>query len=185
MALAHRTSRSPQRCTPESVPCERESGVRLREDRPSTTGANPDDLRALATAADAASLGLAACARRARSPEVAEKTAALGESMKIVAARARELVPGGMRRASTSERLRWEWLASTASLLDGGPERRLAAEVERHLAIAADVAARLDSDDPELLVAPERIRVAALFCRALATGSDPLRALSAHTFVRP
>ncbi len=181
MALAHRTSRSPRRRTSMIVPRERESGVRLRSDAPA---ASPEDLRAFAAAAEAAALGLSVCARRARARDVAEEAASLAATTLADAARVKDLVPGGMRRPSTSERLRWEWLASTASLLDGGAERRLAEEIGRHLAIAADVAARLDGEQPAVADAAERLRSAASFCRSLAQGADPLRARPAAALGR-
>lgn len=174
MALAQRTSRSPRRRSPVVVPHDRESGVRLRGARP--VAGDPEDLRAFAAAAEAAAQGLAVCARRARSREIAEQSALLGEAMRTAAERAKELVPGGVRRPTTSERLRWEWLASTGSLLDGGAERRLAGELARHLTIASEAAARLDPDDPARLEAAERVHEAASFCRALVEDEDPLRA---------
>ena len=54
---------------------------------------------------------------------------------------------GRSNRSTTSERMRWEWLASTAALLDGGAEGRIADEVNRHLAVAEDLASRLDDDE--------------------------------------
>jgi hypothetical protein len=41
---------------------------------------------------------------------------------------ARSLAGGATR---TGDRLRWEWLASTAALLDGAPHARIGAEVDR------------------------------------------------------
>lgn len=179
MALAHRTTRAPRRRTSMLIPRERESSVRLRSER---AAIDADDLRALATATDAAAQGLSVCARRAGSREVAADAAALAQTLGALAARAKERVPGGMRRASTSERLRWEWLASTAALLDGGAERRIAEEVARHLAQAETVAARLDDDDG-LEDASEHLRRAAVFCRSLAA-PEPVRAQPFAAVVR-
>lgn len=120
------------------VPPERESGVRLREET------SYEELRTIASAAQAASIGFDVCARRARTKEVAKRMASLAEEARAIAEAVAADVPGGLRRPTTSERMRWEWLASTAALIDGGPEGRLAEEAGRHLAIAVSSAVRVD-----------------------------------------
>jgi hypothetical protein len=70
----------------------------------------------------------------------------LAEEARAIAQAVAARVPGGVRKPATSERMRWEWLASTAALLDGGAEGRVAGEANRHLAIAEDLAARLEDD---------------------------------------
>ena len=47
-------------------------------------------------------------------------------------------------RSRTCERLRWEWLASTATVVDGVPDGRLLSECARILANALESATRVD-----------------------------------------
>lgn len=126
------------------IPKERESGVRLRDER---RAGSIDDLRKLAEAMQSAAIGFDVCARRAGEKKVAARMTALANEARAIAEAAATKVAGGVRRPSTSERMRWEWLASTAALLDGGIEGRIADEADRHLALAEDCAARLDRDD--------------------------------------
>lgn len=125
------------------VPRERESGVRLRDER----GDGSDDLRRIAEASQSASVGFEVCARRAETRELAGRMTRLASEARAIAESAAARVPGGVRRPSTSERMRWEWLASTAALLDGGVGGRVAEEALRHLAIAEELAANIDLDD--------------------------------------
>lgn len=127
------------------VPKERESGVRLRGVE-APVEASVEELRAIASATQAAYLGFEVCARRAATRDVAERMTWLADEARAIAASVGARVPGGLRRPSTSERMRWEWLASTAALLDGGAEGRLAEEASRHLLAAAELAARADED---------------------------------------
>lgn len=140
------------------IPQERESGVRLREGSSSV-----DELRKIASAAQAASIGFDVCARRAVTKASAARMTWLADQARGIAEAASTKVPGGVRRPTTSERMRWEWLASTAVRLDGGAEGRLADEANRHVAIAEELAAHLDDD--ALL---DRIQQFAATSRALA-----------------
>jgi hypothetical protein len=142
-----------QVATTVDIPPERESGIRLRDD--ASTSASVDQLRAIAAAAQAAHLGFDVCARRARTKEIAQRMVCLADEARTIAETASERVPGGVRRPTTSERMRWEWLASTAALLDGGAEGRLSEEANRHLAIALAAASR--ADDEALMRRLERL----------------------------
>jgi hypothetical protein len=123
-----------------AIPKEPESGVRLREDPCA------DELRKIVSAAQAASIGFDVCARRASTKEISQRMRWLASEARAIAESAATRVPGGVRGPTTSERMRWEWLASTAALLDGGAEGRLADEAKRHVAIAEERAAKLDDD---------------------------------------
>lgn len=125
------------------IPEDRESGVRLRDDR--REGSN-DDLRKVAEAMQSASLGFDVCARRATEKGVAARMSRLADEARAIAEAAAAKVTGGVRKPTTSERMRWEWLASTAALLDGGVEGRIADEANRHLVLAEACAARFDDD---------------------------------------
>lgn len=168
MGLAQKTSVRPAKRRsgemPAVVPPARESGVRLVAARASANE-DVDELRAIASAAMAAAAGFDVCARRARAEEVGERMAALAEGAKRVAEDAAAQVPGGVRKLTTSERMRWEWLASTAALLDGGAEGRVAEEANRHLAIAQGAAAHLSDEELvrriDRLAASSRAAVAA------------------------
>jgi hypothetical protein len=140
------------------VPEDRESGIRLRGE-----SVDDVDLRRIAEAAQAASLGFDVCAKRAGTKELGARMTSLADEARSIAEAAAAKVPGGVRRPTTSERMRWEWLASTATLLDGGAEGRVAQESNRHLALAEASAARLDDD--ELL---QRIEELAASSRAAA-----------------
>lgn len=138
--------RHAQKRRPSVVPLERESGVRLRDDAHEAPH-RCEHLRRIAEAAQAASIGFDVCARRACTKDLAERMTWLADEARAIAERAAAKVPGGVRRPTTSERMRWEWLASTAALIDGEADGRLAAESNRHLAIAEESAARIDDDE--------------------------------------
>lgn len=157
MSLAQKSGRPPRRRPSGEmmkvvVPNARESGVRLAAANandaasPDLDSHDIDELRAIASALMTAAAGFDVCARRARTNDVATRMAALAAQTKRTADDASALVPGGVRRLSTSERLRWEWLASTAALLDGGAESRLCDEANRHVAAAVVAASRVEDD---------------------------------------
>ena len=127
----------------KTIPREPESGVRLRDVAPDDS---IDGVRSVASAAQAAAVGFDVCARRARTKDVIERMTRLAIEARAHAEHAGARVPGGIRKPTTSERMRWEWLASTAALLDGGVEGRLAEEATRLLGIAAEAAERIDDD---------------------------------------
>jgi hypothetical protein len=121
------------------VPRSPESGVRLRE-------GSSDEHRKIAEAMQSASLGFDVCARRASAKEIAERMTLLAREARAIADVAGTKV-GGVRKPTTSERMRWEWLASTATLIDGGVEGRISDEANRHLTIAEESAGRADDDE--------------------------------------
>lgn len=127
----------------KTIPREAESGVRLRD---VASEDSTDDVRSVASAAQAAAVGFHVCARRARTKAVMQRMTKLADEARALAEDAGARVPGGVRKPTTSERMRWEWLASTAALLDGGAEGRLAEEAIRLLEIAAAAAERIDDD---------------------------------------
>jgi hypothetical protein len=148
MGLAQKNNAGPKRRRSGEmlklvVPPEPESGVRLSS---SASADDVDDLRAVAIALMAAATGFDVCTRRAQNPDDARRMATLAEGAKRIADDVSAQVPGGVRRPTTSERLRWEWLASTAALLDGGAEGRVAEEAQRHIALAVTAAARLSDE---------------------------------------
>lgn len=87
--------------------------------------------------------GFDACARHARDAQISEPARRFVEQIRATAAQAACLrAPDGKRGPRTSERLRWEWLASTATSIDGAPDARLVAECLRVARSASeDVAA--------------------------------------------
>jgi hypothetical protein len=128
-----------------SIPRERVSGVRLRE-APSDASvpSSADVARVIARACHAAASGLDVTARRGGDAGVSAQLVRAAQRTRTAAEAAAALVPEGVRAPSMSERLRWEWLASTAALVDGAPERRLVEEAYRRVRDAAEAAARID-----------------------------------------
>lgn len=144
MAALHRTKTHGGRGTTGRIPSPHESGIRLRAEgteRTSSAPAHPRVMQTVATSLYSAACGLEICARRAHLLATSERIASLAAEARLVADRASERVPGGVRRPMMSERLRWEWIASTAAALDGAAEERLLDEVSRHLAVAVDAGA--------------------------------------------
>lgn len=188
MAVAHKSRRPVRRRSGEIegvvVPPAAESGVRLSgpsgsSDRDTIVEASSDELRLIASATLAAANGFEVCGKRARTKDVALRMASLATDARALAGAIGACVPGGVRKPSTSERLRWEWLASTAALLDGGAEGRVADEANRHLTAASTAAARVDDDELRDLVArvhtlAARGRVVAGSSRASMPSSDAL-----------
>jgi hypothetical protein len=92
-------------------------------------------------------------------------------------------------RSTCRERLRWEWLASSARLLDGAPERRLLAECavsERDADRAAsglrtDAAVELHPAMRQIHATLGRARNASVRLAARAYGSEASSALFATT----
>lgn len=120
-------------------------------------GARPDHpqrcalgARLVASACNAASVGFELCARRTQDERiaVAAKSAAsfLRSLLDATIAAASSWGIDARPRAQTRERLRWEWLASTATVVDGCPDVRLIAECARILA-ETDASAACDLGD--------------------------------------
>lgn len=129
-----RASRRPSGAPPSGAPA---SGFRL--DVELELGLGP-----LAVACSNVALGYAVTAKHAGDEHVADHAVMLADAYRSLSAHIAGLALslGGMpprTKATCGERLRWEWLASSARLLDGAPDERLLAECARARE-AADVA---------------------------------------------
>lgn len=127
----------------------RSTATRARRER--SVAALGEVLSRVAIAAEATIVGLAVLARHARDREAgaAKLAEELGEELRGVASTARFVGEAlglplvAPARRSTCERLRWEWIASTGALLDGGPAGRLRVECVVALERTRGEAARL------------------------------------------
>jgi hypothetical protein len=97
----------------------------------------------IAAAASDAALGLDVCAKRSRSPIVQARASELAQRCRALA-----LAMGPVMRTRMADRMRWEWLASTASLLEPTPERRIVAECLQVFDPALDAACAFRGDLP-------------------------------------
>ena len=124
--------------------------VRLRRARKQQqpTPSRESVLSAISAACLDASLGLDLCAKRWN-----PSAAALALRCRMLAAQMRT-----PPRARMADRMRWEWLASTASLLEPTPERRLIAECLRVFDPALDLACAFRGDLPLIDELVELIR---------------------------
>ena len=135
-------------------------------------------LQPLVVACARLATGYDLCARRARDIRVADVAGSLSTLYRAVtdelAAFLAAFGASVPRTKSTcSERLRWEWLASTGRLMDGSPERQVVLEclriedgVAAHVVALCDRLRRLDAD-PDLDLEPLR-QIATLLERARA-----------------
>lgn len=110
-----------------------------------------ETLARLARVSTSLSVGFGVLAKTAHGERVAQKSAALAAAHRAIAdeiaAVAVTLGVGVPRvRSTCGDRLRWEWLASSARLLDGAPDVRLLAECARLAREASDVAGAMPSD---------------------------------------
>jgi hypothetical protein len=141
----------------------------------SKTSGNPADAAlAIASACSAAAVGFDLCA--VRTPDdmiaVAAKSAAafLRSLLDATVAAADSAGIDARPRARTGDRLRWEWLASTATILDGAPDGRLVSECARILSEVDSVAA-IGLEDG----IAARFRLALAEAHSLASAIDQLR----------
>jgi hypothetical protein len=140
----------------------------------STLGKTADAALTMTSACSAAAVGFELCALRTRDEtiSVAAKNAAaflrsLGGATEN-AARAKGI--DARPRSRTCDRLRWEWLASTATVLDGSPDGRLASECARLLSeVDADSVANLGDE------IAARFRVATAEAHSLASAIEQIR----------
>ncbi|HVJ91456.1 MAG TPA: hypothetical protein VM580_16750 [Labilithrix sp.] len=94
---------------------------------------------AIAAACSAAAVGFDLCARRTKDEKISVAASSAAKFLRylvestIAAAAARGI--DARPRARTADRLRWEWLASTATVVDGVADGRLLAECARILAV--------------------------------------------------
>lgn len=94
--------------------------------------------RGLSSSCACAAIGLDACAKHTSDARVAQIASAAARAARALADDARALAaPGDRARAPRmSERLRWEWIASSSKVLDGSADARLLDESARLLASA-------------------------------------------------
>lgn len=101
-------------------------------------GKLPDAARAMVSACDAAAAGFDLCARRTDDETIAVAARSAAACVRALAgatvSAARGLGIDARPRARTCDRLRWEWLASTAMVVDGSADGRLLDECARVLA---------------------------------------------------
>jgi hypothetical protein len=167
-----------RRRAPKSRPIPRapESRTQLRAVERPLDDATLDRLRIVGALCLSAATGLDVCAKRTENADVAAAASALASRARRVAETAGAFLPGGLRKPSTSERLRWDWLASTAPSSGGRPETRVVDEAARQLGLAADAAVRLaragDTDPRVSSLANEARSIAAAACGVLVRQSD-------------
>lgn len=134
--------------------------------------------------------GYGICARRARDGHVADVGGSLSTLHRAVAEElAAFLVASGAgvprTKPTCSERLRWEWLASTGRLMGGAPEKpvlaecaRLESAVEHHAAVVRDAApVPAGVDLRQIVTLLQRARAASL--RLVERAANPAAALTA------
>jgi hypothetical protein len=121
----------------------------------------------LVSVAASAVIGYDLCARRTRDKTIAvaadNAAASLRSLVQATIEIARSLQTNAGPRARTGERLRWEWLASTAMVVDGAAEGRLLSECARILGDAVALTRR--GVDPSIAA---RFRVASAEAFSLA-----------------
>jgi hypothetical protein len=135
----------------------------------------------LVSAASSAVIGFDLCARRTRDKTIAVAAENAAASLRSLVEATTE-IGGGLQanaapRARTGERLRWEWLASTAMVVDGAAEGRLLSECARILGDA--VVHTRASVDPTIAA---RFRVASAEAFSLAHTVEMERASSSQRF---
>jgi hypothetical protein len=122
------------------------------------------------SACAAAAAGFELCARRTRDATIG---VAAASAAGVVRALSASIVTGAEARhidarprPRTCDRLRWEWLFSTGTVVDGHPERRLLAECARILGDTLAAAATLRAGLGEEIAA--RLRLASAEAHSLA-----------------
>ena len=138
----------------------------------------------IAAACIAASGGFDLCARRTQDETIAVAAASAAAHLRVlfdatVAAAAATGIEA-RPRARTCDRLRWEWLASTATVLDGAPDARLLAECARILD-AVDAGGAVVLSEGEGIAARFQIATAEAHSLAAAAAHRRDRALALAT----
>lgn len=99
-----------------------------------------ESTRVIASVCHTVAAGFDLCVRRTRDERIAvasrNAAAFLRALFEFTVAAAAEQGIDARPRARTGDRLRWEWLASTATVVDGNPDARLLSECARMLADA-------------------------------------------------
>lgn len=129
-------------------PGPRAGGTKKKTTKAAVFAPSGDQLRKIAVACVEAAACYDVLAKRARTPELSGEATelALRHRATVAAVDAIAFAQGmPARRVSTCEHLRWEWFASTAAVLDGAPDMRLAREGAR---ISRDAAAAARGLDP-------------------------------------
>lgn len=129
-----------------------------------------DTARSVVEACSSAITGLELCARRARDEATVVASASAADFLRallaatgaVAAERGLDVEP----RPRTGDRLRWEWLASTATAVDGAPEGRLLSECARVLSEALTAAVEIDALGEGIAA---RLRVASAEAYSLAS----------------
>jgi hypothetical protein len=118
--------------------------LRRAKDHPLTSYAT--GYATLASACTSAATGFELLVRRTREPSIAAAaTGAAAHLRSVAAAAVADAASRGLDarpRARTGDRLRWEWLASTASVLDGTADQRILEECARVLGDALPTVTR-------------------------------------------
>lgn len=109
------------------------------------------ELGPLAVACANLALGYAVTAKHAHDEHVADHAVMLADAYRSLSAHIAGLALSlgstpPRTKATCGERLRWEWLASSARLLDGAPDERLLAECLRAQQVADAATAELQED---------------------------------------
>jgi hypothetical protein len=135
----------------------------------------------ITSACSAAAMGFELCAVRTRDETIAVAVrgaaAFLRSLQRAVVTAARSQGIDARPRARTCDRLRWEWLASTASVLDPTPDGRLASECARLL---TELEVSSTTWLPERIVG--RLRMALAEARSLAATIERMRPGTALAF---
>lgn len=105
-------------------------------------------VRRMASACHSVTAGFHVCAKYTKNPVLAEMARSMAFEQGVladeVARLAATLGAQSIPKGHTSDRLRWEWLASTATVLDGTSDVRLLAECVRMMREACDAARMLE-----------------------------------------
>lgn len=142
-------------------------------------GHNPADVapsptaaeKAIAAACSSAAEGFALCASRTRDEVIAVAARSASEVVRAIAAQ----IPPGVHKKRMGDRLRWEWLVSTAIIVDGSPDARLLAECAK---VMSSALAHVDAVNAEL---GARFRVASAEAYSLSAAVQTRRAPSVVT----
>ncbi len=124
------------------------SGRRLRRSPKLSAPEIATKFRALVAACAASVAGLEACARHAHDAALKRRVSDAAAGQRTAADELLSLAHAhGVECRTTpptGERLRWEWLASTAGILDGAPDVRLFEECKSSLERACDTIRTLE-----------------------------------------
>lgn len=125
---------------------------------------------AITSSCDAAIAGLELCAHRTRDHTIAVAASSAADFLRALVdatiSAAEERGIDARVRARTCDRLRWEWLASTATVVDGTPDGRLLTECARVLSDALTAANRVEDLGDGIAA---RLRVASAEAYSLAS----------------